>query len=101
MFYVFDIDKDPHDLLLDYLDGGRTDVVFLLSVCMWVEKWRDPITFCAGIAARMVFESNGTEAQQAEQIEHLRKTFRDVSLVSGESQDDPGQKKRKLLLAQN
>jgi len=100
-FYVFDIDRDPHDLIFDLLPEQRVDVVFLLSVCMWVDKWREIIRFAATISNTLVFESNGSDQQQSEQIAFLDEVFQDVTTLAKTSEDDPGQKKRQLLIAHN
>lgn len=100
-FYVFDIDKDPHDLLLDFLPENRVDIVFLLAVCMWVKNWRDLIRFCARISDQMVFETNGTDKQQRDQIKFLNETYSSVKLLSSSSSDDDARNKRQLLIASN
>jgi SAM-dependent methyltransferase len=97
-FYVFDIDRDPHDMIRDFLPGYEVDLVFLLSVCMWVDRWREIIDYAASISGQMLFESNGTDAQQEEQLAHLHHVYGDVALLAGHSDDDPGQKKRALYL---
>lgn len=98
-FYVFNIDADPHELILDLLPEPRVDVIFLLSVCMWVEKWRALIDFCATISDVIVFETNGTDAQQAEQINYLATCFPNTRQIMAASEDDPKQKKRRLYIA--
>lgn len=100
-FYVFDIDRDPHDLVLDLLPQKRVDVVFFLAVAMWVEKWREIILFSAGISNLMVFETNGSDVQQEEQIAFLRQTYREVTILAKASEDDAGQKMRQLVIARN
>ncbi len=99
-FFVFDLEKEPLDLILDLVPGGRVDVVFLLSVCMWIGNWRAVIRFCAEHADAMVFESNGSDAQQREQETALRKHFGAVRTIEACSEDDPEQKRRKLLLCE-
>jgi 2-polyprenyl-3-methyl-5-hydroxy-6-metoxy-1,4-benzoquinol methylase len=91
-FFTFDIDGDPHDLLRDFLPEARVDVVFLLSVCMHVAKWRELIEFVSTLSDTVLFESNGSAKQQEEQIEHLKKVFSEVKLLSQTS-------RRKVLLA--
>jgi SAM-dependent methyltransferase len=98
-FYVFDIDADPHELILDLLPESKVDVIFLLSVCMWVEKWRSLIDFCATVSDVIVFETNGTDAQQSEQIDHLATRFPNIRQITAASEDDPKQKKRRLYIA--
>jgi SAM-dependent methyltransferase len=97
-FYVFDIDRDPHDMIRDFLPGYEVDFAFLLSVCMWVDRWREIIDCAASISGQMLFESNGTDAQQQEQLAHLHHVYSDVALLAENSDDDPGQKKRALYL---
>lgn len=97
-FYCFDIDKDPHEMLLDMLPEptGEVDVVFLLAVCMWVEKWKEIIDHCARIAPVMVFESNGEHEVQKRQIEHVMKKYAQVEMI-----DEPSNGNRQLMIARN
>lgn len=98
-FYVFDIDRDPHELILDFIPEHRVDVVFLLSVCMWVQKWKSLIDFCATISNVVVLETNGTDLQQEEQVDYLTQHFPTVQQITTVSDDDPKQKRRRLYLA--
>jgi SAM-dependent methyltransferase len=97
-FYVFDLEKDPLELLGDLLPERVVDVCFLLSVCMWIRNWREVIDFAREHSRFLVFETNGTDDQQREQIEYLSGTYRDVRQLSGTSEDDPIQKARQLFL---
>jgi hypothetical protein len=45
----------------------------------------------------MLFETNGTDSQQQEQIAYLKKRYRSVAMLSETSEDDPTQKRRKLF----
>ncbi|HEX5463639.1 MAG TPA: methyltransferase domain-containing protein [Burkholderiales bacterium] len=96
-FYVFDLEKEPLALFEDLIPAPKVDVVFLLAVCMWLKNWRSVISYAAKISDMMVFESNGTESQQAAQIAYLKELYRDVTLLAEHSDDDPKQKKRKLF----
>ncbi len=96
-FYVFDLEKEPLALIEDLIPAPKVDVVFLLAVCMWLKNWRSVISCAASISDMMVFESNGTESQQAAQIAYLNELYRDVTLLAEHSDDDPKQKKRKLF----
>lgn len=98
-FYVFDIDRDPHDLIFDLLPEQRVDVVFLLSVCMWVDKWREIIRFASSLSDTLLFESNGSDQQQFEQISFLHEVYQQVTMLAKTSEDDPGQKKRQFFIA--
>ncbi len=95
-FYIFDVDCEPLEILEDLLPDQQVDIIFLLSVCMWITNWRELITWCAKHCNHMLFESNGTAEMQAEQLAFLRGAFSDVILLSDQSDDDPKCKNRKL-----
>ncbi|NQX90246.1 MAG: methyltransferase [Halioglobus sp.] len=97
-FYKFDLEKDPLDLIQDFLPEGRVDMVFLLSVCMWIRNWQEVIACLAYISDSMLFESNGSNAQQDEQAVFLKQIYGKVELIAGDSPDDPSQKNRRLYL---
>lgn len=98
-FYVFDLTRDPLPLLDDLLPDGRVDVVFMLSVAMWIPNWREVVEHVTTISDAMLFESNGTDEEQTEQESYLRARYRAVELLTEESNDDPGQKRRRLFYA--
>jgi len=100
-FYVFDLESEPLELISDFIPGGKIDIIFLLSVCMWIKNWKLIIDFSSKLAEQMVFESNGTVEQQREQEEIIKKYYSKVTLISDRSDDDPIQKKRKLFLCEN
>ncbi len=95
-FFVFNLEQEPLELIRDFLPVEKVDVVLLLSVCMWIENWRDVVRFAASISNAMLFEANGKAEQQEEQVVLLREVYRDVRLLQEHSPDDPLQKKRKL-----
>ncbi len=95
-FFVFNLEKEKLPLIQDFLPCERVDIVFLLSVCMWIDNWRDVIAFCSNLAPYMLFESNGSDEQQDAQVECLRENFDTVNVLQLTSEDDEGQKKRKL-----
>lgn len=99
-FYVFNLESEPLPFLGNLLQQQGVDIVFLLSVCMWIANWRQVIDHARSIAPTMLFESNGSEEQQREQEEYLRATYREVTKLQGESRDDPLQTARKLFLCQ-
>jgi len=100
-FYVFDLERDPLEMVFDLVPGGRVDIVFLLSVCMWIKNWKSVVQFCAENIKMMVFESNGTDEEQKEQELEIRAQYSIVTLVAEQSDDDPRQKNRKLFLCEN
>ncbi|WP_290798825.1 bifunctional 2-polyprenyl-6-hydroxyphenol methylase/3-demethylubiquinol 3-O-methyltransferase UbiG [Halomonas sp.] len=97
-FYVFDIDGDPHGLIYDFIPEPEVDVVFLLSVAMWVDCWKDLVLECAKLSSCMVFETNGSPEQQRGQYEYLYSVYSEVNQVSDSSVDDPKQRRRRLYV---
>jgi hypothetical protein len=97
-FLHFDLDKDDLGLLKCFLVGQKVDICFLLSVCMWLKRWREVIEVASRLAETTLFESNGSPEQQEQQVQFLRKCYKEVSLVSYCSPDDPLQGARKLYL---
>lgn len=97
-FYVFDIDGDPHGLIYDFIPEPEVDVVFFLSVAMWVDCWKELVVECSRLSRCMVFETNGTPEQQREQHEYLCSVYSEVNQVSDSSVDDPKQRRRRLYV---
>lgn len=96
-FYVFDLENENLDFINSYLTTDRVDVVFLLSVCMWIKNWHQVVDKAHAIGDYLLFESNGTPQQQADQEAYLRSTYSGVEKIRDNSPDDPGQKNRKLF----
>jgi len=96
-FYNFDLSKEDFNLINSFSRENKIDVVFLLAVCMWIPSWRELVTWVSKNSSHCLFESNGKSKQQQEQIDFLNKTFRTVEILAETSEDDPKQKKRKLL----
>jgi SAM-dependent methyltransferase len=96
-FYILDLQKDPLELISDFMPDPKADVCFLMSVCMWLENWQKVIDFAHSKSKSMLFETNGSPFQQDEQINYLRGKYSAVNVVSDTSDDDPIQKSRKLL----
>lgn len=97
-FYVFDLEKENLAYIKDFLPSDTVDICFLLSVCMWLKNWKELILFVHAISETLLFESNGSDLQQQHQIDFLKSTYKEVLLINEISDDDPLQKKRKLLL---
>lgn len=95
-FYVFDLEKEELGLIKDFVPQGRVDIVFLLAVCMWIKNWKRVIDFAQSISDSLLFESNGEEAQQDEQLAYLRSHYKNIQLLSEKSLDDKSQQNRKL-----
>jgi hypothetical protein len=96
-FYVLDLEKEPLNLIEDFIPEPKVDVVFLLAVCMWISNWREVISYSARISGSMLFETTGPAEQQELQEAYLRKLYGDILLLAGRSEDDPGHKRRKLF----
>ena len=98
-FYVFDVERDPLELIRDLCPDQKVDIVFLLSVCRWLPNWQEVLRFSAGLADTMLFESNGMAEQQAQQINALSDLYPNVSCLAERSEDDSRLKDRRLFLA--
>lgn len=97
-FFVFNLENEKLDYIKDFISNDKVDICFLLSVCMWLNNWKEVIDFCKSISDTLLFESNGSDIQQLDQINYLKEIYKNVTLVNEISDDDPLQKKRKLLL---
>ena len=95
-FFTFDLEKDPLELVSDFLPDDSVDIVFLLSVCMWISNWRTVIDHFSRLSPRMLFESNGSAQQQDAQEAHLRSTYNKVEILQSSSPDDRLQSSRGL-----
>lgn len=97
-FYVFDLDNEDLQVLRNFLHNRTVDIVFLLSVCMWLKNWKAVIDLARSISGAMLFESNGSDEQQREQEAHLAASYRSVVKVRDASSDDARQPNRRLFL---
>jgi PST family polysaccharide transporter len=97
-FFVFDLDRQPFSLLNSLLLQERVDICFLLSICRWLSNWQSVIQSVSQFSDMLLFEANGTEQQQRDQLACLRKHYRRVNLLSDTSDDDFSQPDRKLFL---
>lgn len=71
-FYVFNLDTDRLSLLNDLFKNTKIEIAFVLSICMWIKKWKELINFLKNNVETIIFESNGTAIQQNEQIQYLK-----------------------------
>jgi len=92
-FYVFDAEKENHDLLNNFVDQ-KIDVVFLLAVCMWIENWQDLVKWVHANSSYCLFETNGKKHDQQAQLDLLNALYTNVTVLRESSEDDPKQKKR-------
>jgi len=96
-FYVFNLEDENLSVIKDFLPDKKVDVVFLLSVCMWIKNWKEVINLATEVSDCLLFESNGRTEQQEEQIAYLRDRYKSVQQLSEKSEDDKSQKNRKLF----
>jgi SAM-dependent methyltransferase len=96
-FYIVDLQNDPLDLIDDFMPDRKADICFLLSVCMWLKNWQQVIDFAHSKSNSMLFETNGSSLQQDQQINYLKAKYSVIDMLSEFSDDDPGQKYRKLF----
>jgi SAM-dependent methyltransferase len=92
-FYVFDVETENLEIIKSFFNND-IDVIFLLSVCMWINNWKDVIKWCYENSMYCFFETNGKQKVQEEQLSFLKSLYRQVTVVNETSDDDPGQKKR-------
>ena len=97
-FFTFDLDREPLQDIRDMCLLDRVDICLLLSVCMWLRKWKSVLRFAAESADALLFESNGSEQEQESQVEQLRYLYASVRLVEDHSPDDLLQSKRATYL---
>lgn len=97
-FYVFNLEGENLDYLEDFIPENKVDVAFVLSICIWVANWQDVLVKVKSLSEKLIFESNGKDHQQQEQIDFLKSIYKNVDLVHERSEDDPTQKFRKLLV---
>jgi len=97
-FYTFDLAQEPLDLIRHFVPSGQVDIVFMLSVCLYLPNCHEVINAAASISDALLFESNGWDIQQRHELEHLRAVYSNVRLVHDESLDDKwiGRRPRKL-----
>jgi len=99
-FYVFDLEKETFDLINNFA-SKQIDIIFLLSVCMWIKNWKEFCTWCSINAKSCLFETNGKKSEQAEQVKFLKTLYKTVLLIREKSNDDLSQTKRQLYFCEN
>lgn len=98
-FYVFNLDTENHNFIKNFMP--KIDIVFLYSVCKWIKKWKELISFISKNSKVLFIETNGTSDQQQEQIEYCKLKFKSVKKIYNKSLDDKGQNNRKLFFCKN
>jgi len=99
--YTFNLDHESVAILDAYLPSSKVDIIFFLSMCAWVSRWRLIIDYAVKKSKVLLFETNGTKTQQRTQLEYVQNTFNSVEIVQAQSKDDPYQRRRTLYLCRN
>jgi SAM-dependent methyltransferase len=101
-FYVFDLDKEPLGCISDFLKAKQVDICFLLSVTLWIKKWKEVIDYAHKISKDLLFEATGSSTEKTrQQMEYLQTKYNDIKLLSPISDDDAHVKGRKLYFCSN
>lgn len=88
-FYTVDLDNDDLSVINYYSNQDQKfDIIFLLAVCMWINKWPELIDWVKEHCSICVFETNGNAKQQQKQVSKLMKVFKSVELINDNSADD-------------
>lgn len=96
-FYVFDLDKEQHSMINNFLRTDKVDICFFLSMCRWVKMWRNVLDYIYKISDALLFETNGSEDLRAQELEYLNKKYKRVILLSRQSDDDKIPNKTRAL----
>jgi len=94
-FYTFHLDKEPLDLLENFVTADKVDICFVLSIALWVKKWREVVQLCRGLSDNLLYEAHGGEEFQREQISYVKTLYSHVDIVSLQALDDEESSKSK------
>lgn len=97
-FYSFNLDKEELTLLSHFIFAEPVDICFFLNISLWVERWQEVFLYCSTLTNVMLFEAHGNEAQQLSQIKFISSVYKNVQLLSEQSDDDPTYTARKMFL---
>lgn len=100
-FFVFDLEKEPIELIKKLISVEKIDICFMLSMCAWVRNWKSIINFAADISSNLLFEAHGPMSAQKVQVDFLQQHYKKVTLINPTSEDDPINKNRSLYLCSN
>ncbi len=100
-FYTFDLDREDLSILRHFVFGEPVDVCFFFNISLWVKRWKEVFTLCAELSQILLFEAHGNEEQQEDQLRFVKSVYRDVQLLSEQSDDDPTYAKRKMYRCDN
>lgn len=98
-FYMFNLDVDPLENILDFIPESRVDVVFAMAVCAHIVRWRELIRFIVHISPVLVFEANRSTEKKLDQEAELKRNWKNCRIIYEKSEDDGGN--RSLWVAEN
>ena len=96
-FYVFDLDKEQHSMIDNFLKTEKVDICFFLSMCRWVNKWRNVIDYIFKVSDTLLFEANGSQELKEQELEYLNKKYKKIILLSNLSPDDKNPNRTRAL----
>ena len=97
-FYTFDLETEELQFINNFFLNSNIDICFMLSICNWIHNWKKVIDFCYNNSKHLLFESNGKELKQREQIQYLKSKYKSTQIINDKSLDDPRQHNRKLII---
>ena len=80
-FYVFNLDKEDFRLINNFVLADKVDICMFLAVAMHIKRWREVIQFCLETSDTLLFEANGKQHQQTEQIKFINGLYNKVTFL--------------------
>lgn len=96
-FYTFDLQKQPLDLIKNFLTDDKVHVCILMSMCIHLPNWKEVVNFASEVSEGLIFESNGSFKQQEEQLDYVSSKYNYSQCLANNSEDDEIIKNRKLF----
>ncbi len=100
-FYTFDLDKEDLSMLRHFVLGESVDICFFFNISLWVKRWKEAFALCSELTKTLLFEAHGNDEQQETQLQFIKSVYRDVILLSQQSDDDSTYAKRKMYRCEN
>lgn len=97
-FYVFDLDKDPLNLITNFLPQNKIDICFILAVCNWIKNWKKTIDYAQSVSDTLLFEANGNKIFLEQQYNYLTQKYSMIKKLSETCEDDKKGHPRVLYL---
>ncbi|NQY38148.1 MAG: cupin-like domain-containing protein [Alteromonadaceae bacterium] len=100
-FYTFDLDNGNLSVLRDFLFATPVDVCFFINLVLCVKRWKQVFRLCAEQSTTMLFEVQGSEEQQTEQLNFIQSIYTDIRLSRELSGDDLTYAKRQIYICKH